>query len=129
MIKIGSKPLIWHIMKIYSSFGINNVIICTGFQGKYLKKQLLKYKEMKKWNTNFVYTWLNLLTGGRVKKMKNLVKNDKFFYITYGDCLSNIDINKQLKFHLQNNKIATLAAVKYKNPKGILSINKKSKIY
>ena len=128
MIKIGSKPIIWHIMKIYSSYGIKNFIICTGYKGGLLKKVLSKYQKIEKWKINFVFTGHNTLTGGRIKRIESLVKNQEYFFLSYGDGLSDININNLLKFHLKNKKSATLTAVKYKNPKGIVFMNNKSEV-
>ena len=128
LIKIGSKPIIWHIMKIYSFYGINKFIICLGFKGNLIKKELLKYRNLENWNINFVNTGVNTMTGGRIKKVRNFVKNDKFFCVSYGDGLSDINIDKLIKFHQKKKKAATLTAVRYKNPKGILSISQNSEV-
>ncbi|MDA9062717.1 sugar phosphate nucleotidyltransferase [Candidatus Pelagibacter sp.] len=128
LVKIGNKPIIWHLMKIYSSFGINEFIICLGYKGTMIRDELKKYVKKESWLINFVDTGLHTMTGGRVKRIKKYLNNDKDFCLSYGDGLSNINIKKLIKFHLNNNKIATLTAVKYKNPKGVLSIDKSSKI-
>ena len=124
LIKIGNKPIIWHLMKIYSTFGIKEFIICVGYKGYMIREQLAKYQKTEDWNIKFVNTGLHTMTGGRVKKIKKYLDRDKNFCLTYGDGLSNVNIKKLIKFHLDKNKIATLTAVKYKNPKGVLSINK-----
>ncbi len=124
LVLIGNKPIIWHLMKIYSFYGIKNFIICLGYKGHMLKKELSKYKNKEKWKIKFVNTGLHTMTGGRVKRIKKYLKNEKNFCLSYGDGLSNVNIKKLIEFHLQNKKIATLTAVKYKNPKGVLSINK-----
>jgi glucose-1-phosphate cytidylyltransferase len=124
LIKIGNKPIIWHLMKIYSTFGIKEFIICVGYKGYMIREQLAKYQKTEDWNIKFVNTGLHTMTGGRVKKIKKYLDRDKNFCLTYGDGLSNVNIKKLITFHLNRNKIATLTAVKYKNPKGILSINK-----
>ena len=128
LIKIGSKPIIWHIMKIYSFYGIKKFIICLGFKGNLIKKELLKYRNLENWNINFVNTGVNTMTGGRLKKVRNFVKKDKFFCVSYGDGLSDINIDKLIKFHQKKKKAATLTAVRYKNPKGILSISQNSEV-
>ena len=128
LVKIGNKPIIWHLMKIYSSFGINEFIICLGYKGNMIRDELQKYIEKENWEINFVDTGLHTMTGGRVRRIKKFLNNENNFCLSYGDGLSNINIQQLIKFHLQNNKIATLTAVKYKNPKGVLSINKDSKI-
>ena len=115
-------------MKIYSFYGIKNFIICLGYKGSYLKKELKKYQKIEKWKIRFVNTGLKTMTGGRVKKIKKFLKNDKIFCLSYGDGLSNVNIKNLINYHIKSKKIATLTAVKYKNPKGILSINKTSKV-
>ena len=128
LVKIGNKPIIWHIIQIYNFYGINNFIICLGYKGALLKKELNKLNYKKKWNIQYVNTGLKTMTGGRVKRIEKHLGKDDNFYLSYGDGLSDVDINKLSKFHKKNKKIATLTAVKYKNPKGILIIDKKSKI-
>ncbi len=128
LIKIGTKPIIWHIMKIYSFYGINKFVICLGFKGNLIKKELLKYRNLENWDINFVNTGINTMTGGRIKKVRNFVKNDKFFCVSYGDGLSDIKVDKLIKFHQKKKKAATLTAVRYKNPKGILSISQNSEV-
>tara|TARA_B110000971_G_scaffold162819_1_gene166550 strand:+ start:317 stop:1021 length:705 start_codon:yes stop_codon:yes gene_type:complete len=128
LIKIGNKPIIWHLMKIYSTFGIKEFIICLGYKGYMIKEELGKYMKGENWKIKFINTGLHTMTGGRVKRIKKYVNKDKHFCLSYGDGLSNVNIKKLIKFHLDKNKIATLTAVKYKNPKGILSINKISDV-
>ncbi len=128
LVLIGNKPIVWHLMKIYSFYGIKDFIICLGYKGHMLRHELNKYKNKEKWKIKFVNTGLHTMTGGRVKRIKKHLENDKNFCLSYGDGLSNVNIKKLIKFHLKNKKIATLTAVKYKNPKGVLSINKDSKI-
>ena len=128
LVKIGSKPIIWHIIKIYSHYGIKDFIICLGYKGSLIKKELNKLNVNKEWNLKYVETGLKTMTGGRVKKIQNYVKGEKNFCLSYGDGLSDVNIKKLINFHLKNKKIATLTAVKYKNPKGILLIDKKFKI-
>ena len=128
LIRIGSKPIIWHIMKIYSFYGINKFVICLGFKGNLIKKELSKYRKIENWNINFLNTGVNTMTGGRIRNVRNFVKNDKFFCVSYGDGLSDINIDKLIKFHQKKKKAATLTAVRYKNPKGILSISQTSEV-
>jgi glucose-1-phosphate cytidylyltransferase len=128
LVKIGNKPIIWHIMKFYSYYGIKDFIICLGYKGALLTKELKKLNLKESWNIKYVKTGLNTMTGGRVKKIKKYILNDDNFCLTYGDGLSDINIKKLINFHNKNKKIATLTAVKYKNPKGILSIDFMSKV-
>ena len=126
LVQIGKKPIIWHLMKIYSFYGIKEFIICLGYKGSLIKKELNSLSKLEKWRIKYINTGLKTMTGGRVKRIKKYLKNDKNFYLSYGDGLSDIDINKLSKFHIKKNKIATLTAVNYKNPKGVLKINSKS---
>jgi len=124
LVKIGNKPIIWHIMKFYSYYGINNFIICLGYKGDVLVKELNKFTLKESWKVKYVQTGLKTMTGGRVKKIEKYIHNDKNFCLSYGDGLSNVNIKKLIAFHIKNKKIATLTAVKYKNPKGILKFGK-----
>jgi len=128
LIKIGDKPIIWHLMKIYSSFGVNEFIICLGYKGNMIKDELKLYIKNENWIINFVDTGLHTMTGGRVKRVEKYLTNEKNFCLSYGDGLSNVNIKKLIQFHINSGKIATLTAVKYKNPKGVLSITKNSKV-
>jgi len=126
LVKIGGKPIIWHIIKIYYFYGIKDFIICLGYKGDLLKKELDKLNINKVWNIKYVKTGLKTMTGGRIKRIKEFVKKDKYFCLSYGDGLSNVNVKKLINFHVKNKKTATLTAVKYKNPKGILLIDKQS---
>ena len=128
LVQIGGKPIIWHIIKIYSHYGIKDFVICLGYKGEILKKELEKLSITQNWNIKYIYTGIKTMTGGRIKRIKQYLDNDKYFCLSYGDGLSDVNINKVIKFHIKNKKIATLTAVKYKNPKGILSINKKNNV-
>lgn len=129
LVKIGNKPIIWHLMKIYSHYGITDFVICLGYKGFLLKKEINVLNSKENWNIKYVDTGLKTMTGGRIKRIKKYLHNeDKLFCLSYGDGLSDVNINKLIRFHKKNNKIATLTAVKYKNPKGVLEINLKSKI-
>ena len=106
MVKIGNKPIIYHIMKYYESYGFKKFIIALGFKASLIKKELSKYK----FDVEFVDTGLNTMTGGRVKRLKNFIKNERFM-LTYGDGLSNVNLEKLLKFHIKSKKLATVTAV------------------
>tara|TARA_S200000501_G_C20836292_1_gene749512 strand:+ start:1311 stop:2078 length:768 start_codon:yes stop_codon:yes gene_type:complete len=131
MIEIGGKPLLWHIMKIYSYFGINEFIICCGYKGYCIKEYFSSYmmhasditidfslRDIKyhnyipeSWKITMVDTGENTMTGSRIKKIKNYIK-DETFCMTYGDGLSDVNIKELIKFHNDSGKIATLTAVK-----------------
>ncbi len=112
MIKIGPKPIIWHIMKYYSEFGIKDFIICGGYKYLTIQKffQIKKHKE--DWNVKVVNTGKDSNTGRRILKIKKYLKQDKFFCLTYGDGLSNIDISKLINFHKKHNSTITLSSSK-----------------
>ena len=118
LVKIGNKPIIWHIIKIYSFYGIKDFIICLGYKGHLIKKELNKLNQKNEWKIRYVNTGLKTMTGGRVKKIEKYLNNEKNFCLSYGDGLSDVNIKKLIKFHIKNKKTATLTAVKYKNPKG-----------
>ena len=109
MIKINNKPILVHIMEHYSRYGYKNFYIALGYKGSVIKNYFKKNKF--DWNINLIDTGLNTMTGGRLKRMKKILGNETFF-LTYGDGLSNVNINKLKKFHKNNNKMVTLTAVK-----------------
>ena len=131
MIEIGGKPILWHIMKIYSFWGYNEFVICLGYKGylikEYfnnyllhqndvtvdLKKNKINYKNFKseKWKINLVDTGEETMTGGRIKRVFDYVKEDKYFFLTYGDAVSNLNIKESLVQHINSKKLTTLTAV------------------
>ena len=128
LVKIGNRPIIWHIMKFYSYYGINNFIICLGYKCHILIKELKKFTSKESWNIKFVQTGLKTMTGGRIKKIKKFVSDEENFCLSYGDGLSDVNIKKLINFHKKNKKMATLTAVRYKNPKGVLIFSNNSKV-
>jgi glucose-1-phosphate cytidylyltransferase len=129
MIRIGSKPILWHIMKIYSYYGIKDFIICAGYKSEIIKDYFKKnFNNIEKWKIAIVNTGQKTLTGGRLKRVKKLVSKEKFFLFTYGDGVSDINIKKLIKFHIKKKKLATVTAVKPPGRYGILKI-KKSFVY
>ena len=111
LVKIGSKPIIWHLMKIYSHFGIKDFIICLGYKGKLLKKEVNYLNRDKNWNIKYINTGLNTMTGGRIKRVKDYIGEDEDFCLTYGDGLANINITELIRFHKSHRKAATLSSV------------------
>jgi glucose-1-phosphate cytidylyltransferase len=109
MVKIGNKPILWHIIKYYSVFGFSEFIICGGYKINIIKNYFKK-KINKSWNIKIVNTGKSSNTGERLKKVKKYIDNT--FCLTYGDGLSNINIYKLIHFHKKNKSIATLTAVK-----------------
>ena len=130
MIEIGGKPILWHIMKTYSHFGINEFVICCGYKGYIIKEYFANYslhqsdvtfdiqenqmyvhhKRVEPWKITLVDTGENTMTGGRLKLVKEYIKEEDAFCFTYGDGLANIDISKLISFHFSHGKEATLTA-------------------
>jgi len=110
MIKIMGRPIIFRIMKHYSDFGIKDFIIAAGYKQNIIKKYFKK-KKPKNWNIQIIDTGQNTMTGGRLKRLKKYLNNETFL-VTYGDGLSNVNINKLIKFHKKFKKISTLTSVR-----------------
>jgi glucose-1-phosphate cytidylyltransferase len=131
MIEIGGKPILWHLMKIYSSHGINDFIVCCGYKGYIIKEYFANYflhmsdvtfdmsnnkmkvhqQNAEPWTVTLVDTGEETQTGGRLKRVASYLKNEKAFCFTYGDGLANVDITKLIKFHESHGKLATVTAV------------------
>lgn len=131
MVEIGERPIIWHIMKIYSTYGINDFIICCGYKGYLIKEYFINYythqsdvtinlknnkisvnkNNSEPWSVTLVDTGNDSKTGGRLKRVKNYLKDEEAFCFTYGDGLSNVNILDLIEFHKQQNKIATLTTI------------------
>ena len=129
MIEIGGKPILWHIMKIYSSYGYNEFVICCGYKGYLIKEYFANYflhqadvtldlqknsmevhqSKAEPWKITLVDTGINTMTGGRIKRIKNYI--DGTFLLTYGDGVGDIDINALIDFHNKNKKKATVTVV------------------
>ena len=127
MVKIKSKPMIYYIMSIFAKYGYKDFIIAAGYKQNYIKR----YFKQKKfgWKIKVINTGLNSMTGGRLKRLKKYLNNQKFF-LTYGDGISNVNINKLLKFHNSNKGYATLTAVRPPARFGAIKIlGKKVKIF
>ncbi len=144
LIKIGTEPIIWHIMKYYSHYGIKDFIICLGYEQLEFKKYFinlmnknqdieLDFKNKKinslsnhndDWNIKLIDTGLETLTGGRLSRIeKYLDETDESFFLTYADAVSDININELYKFHKKENKLATITVVKKKERFGIVEVN------
>ena len=125
MVKIGGKPILWHIMKIYSSYGINEFIICCGYKKEIIENYFKRYnspKNKENWKVTLIDTGKESMTGGRLKRVKRLISNEKFFFFTYGDGISDINIKQLINFHLKNKKLATVTAVRPPGRYGVLNI-------
>jgi len=143
MVEIGAKPILWHIMKIFSAYGIHEFIICCGYKGYMIKQYFSQYflqvsditfdmKENKMnvhtngadpWKVTLVDTGEKTMTGGRLKRVKDYIDNETFCF-TYGDGLSDVDIKALIEFHKKQKTHATLTAVQPPGRFGILSLEK-----
>ena len=130
MIEIGGKPILWHVMKIYSAHGINDFIICCGYKGYVIKEYFanyflyvsdvtfdLKYNSMsihndnsEPWKVTLIDTGLKTMTGGRLKRVREYLDNDTFC-MTYGDGVTDVKIDELIKYHKEQKTVATLTAV------------------
>ena len=102
MINIGNKPIIYHIMKHYSKYGFKNFYIALGYKGHVIRKYFSK--KFFDWNVNLIETGKNTMTGGRLKRLKKILSKERFM-LTYGDGLSNVNINKLLDLHKKKKKL------------------------
>ncbi|WP_088188556.1 glucose-1-phosphate cytidylyltransferase [Desulfosporosinus sp. FKA] len=148
MVTIGGQPILWHILKYYSHFGHNEFIICCGYLGSIIKEYFANYylhrsditfdftdnnkveihsNFAERWKVTLVDTGLDSQTGGRIKRIQRYVKNEPFF-LTYGDGVSNIDLNKLLKFHQDSNVSVTISAVQPGGRYGMLDFNENDKL-
>jgi len=108
LVEIGGRPILWHVMKIYSHYGFKDFILCLGYKADMIKDSFAK--EISEWKITFVDTGLETNTGGRIKKIEPYIEGDDFF-VTYADAVSDIDLNLLLDFHKKKNKIATMTCV------------------
>ncbi|UOD35666.1 glucose-1-phosphate cytidylyltransferase [Deferribacteraceae bacterium V6Fe1] len=142
MVEIGGKPILWHIMKIYSAYGFNDFIICLGYKGYIIKEYFANYflhmsdvtidlknnqmeihnVKAEPWKVTLVDTGLNTMTGGRIKRIQSYIMNETFM-LTYGDGVGDINIKELLEFHKKHGKYATLTAVQPSGRFGALDLN------
>ncbi|GAB4168726.1 MAG: glucose-1-phosphate cytidylyltransferase [Rhodocyclaceae bacterium] len=131
MVEIGGKPILWHIMKLYSAHGIDEFVICCGYKGYLIKEYFANYflhmsdvtfdmrnnrmevhqRKAEPWRVTLVDTGEDTLTGGRLRRVADYVKDEEAFCFTYGDGLANIDVRAEIAFHREHGKWATVAAV------------------
>lgn len=148
MIEIGEKPILWHIMKLYSYYGFNDFVICLGYKGYMIKEFFADYylhmsdvtfdfsreNQMtihnniaEPWRVTLVDTGLNTQTGGRIKRVQKYIGDERFF-LTYGDGVSDINIKDLLDYHIEQNKLATMTAIQPGGRFGVLDINEHNDI-
>ena len=148
MITIGDQPILWHIMKYYSCFGFQEFVICCGYKGYMIKEYFADYylhrsdvtfdftlgnqmtvhsNVAEPWRVTLVDTGLNTMTGGRIRRIEPYVKGETFM-MTYGDGVSNVDLDALVKFHESHGKIATITTVNIGQVKGVLDIDQDNNI-
>lgn len=143
MIEIGGKPILWHIMKMYSAHGIHDFVICCGYKGYVIKEYFANYflhmsdvtfdmqankmevhqQHAEPWRVTLVDTGENTMTGGRLKRVAPYLKDEEAFCFTYGDGVSDIDISASVAFHRQHGKLATITAVQPPGRYGALNMS------
>ena len=123
LVKIGNKPILWHIMKYYKSYNNNEFILALGYKGKMIENYF-KNNRKDGFNIQFAYTGQKTQTGSRLLKLKKYLKNEENFMLTYGDGLCNVNLNKLKQFHLKEKPIGTVTAVNPPVRFGELSIKK-----
>lgn len=143
MVEIGGKPILWHIMKLYSAHGIYDFVICCGYKGYVIKEYFANYflhmsdvtfdmqynrmevhqQKAEPWRVTLVDTGEQTLTGGRLKRVAEYVRDEEAFFFTYGDGLADIDISREIAFHRDHGKWATIAAVQPPGRYGALQLN------
>ncbi len=148
MIEIGGKPILWHIMKVYSAHGINDFIVCCGYKGYVVKEYFANYflhtsdvtfdmknnrmevheQHAEPWRVTLVDTGDDSMTGGRLKRVANYVCNEEAFCFTYGDGVADVDIGELIKFHQSHGKLATLTAVQPAGRYGALDLRDKNAV-
>ena len=143
MIEIGGKPILWHIMKIYSTHGINDFVICCGYKGYVVKEYFANYflhmsdvtfdmsqnsmqvhqRHAESWQVTLVETGDNTMTGGRLKRVADYVRSEEAFCFTYGDGVAGVDIAALVAFHRRHGKLATITAVQPSGRYGALDLD------
>jgi glucose-1-phosphate cytidylyltransferase len=143
MVEIGGKPILWHILKMYSGHGVNEFVICCGYKGYVIKEYFANYflhmsdvtfdmannhmevhqHKAEPWKVTLVDTGDDTLTGGRLKRVSKYIENDEAFCFTYGDGVSDLDIAAEIAFHHQHGKLATVTAVSPPGRYGALQID------
>lgn len=143
MVEIGGRPILWHILKLYSAHGVNDFVICCGYKGYVIKEYFANYflhmsdvtfdmsnnqmmvhqRNAEPWRVTLIDTGDDTLTGGRLKRVADYVKDESAFCFTYGDGLSDIDISALIQFHHNHGKLATVTAVSPPGRYGALQID------
>ena len=121
LVEIGGKPILWHLMKIYSHYGVNDFILCLGYKGELIKENFSRNNK-ENWKITFVDTGEDANKAERIKKVQKYIKDDNFF-VAYGDDVCDVNVKKVLDLHLKKGKIVTLTAVNLLSPFGVMEVN------
>lgn len=148
MIEIGEMPILWHIMKLYFHYGIKEFIICAGYKQHVIKQWFSEYflhtsditfdftegnelvvhnRHAERWKVTIVDTGLNTMTGGRIKRIQQYIGNEAF-HLTYGDAVSDVNLDELWRFHHSHGKCVTLTAVSLAQQKGVLNVDKENSV-
>jgi glucose-1-phosphate cytidylyltransferase len=148
MVEIGGRPILWHIMKIYSTFGINDFIICLGYKGNMIKEYFANYflyssdvtfdlkhntaeyhrNSAEPWRVTLVDTGMDTQTGGRLRRVLPYVQDEEMFCFTYGDGVANVDLNALIAFHKRSGKLVSLTAVQPGGKFGAMSMDEQGAV-
>lgn len=149
MLEIGEMPILWHIMKGYASYGVTEFVICAGYKQHVIKEWFSDYflhtsditfdftkddrvivhdKHVEKWKVTVVDTGLNTMTGGRIKRIQKYIGNEPFF-LTYGDAVSNVNIEKLCQFHRGHGRCVTLTTISMAQQKGVLDVDSENNVF
>jgi glucose-1-phosphate cytidylyltransferase len=143
MVEIGGRPILWHILKIYSAHGVNDFIVCCGYKGYVIKEYFANYsmhmsdvtfdlrnnqmevhqRNAEPWRVTLVDTGEDTLTGGRLKRVREYLRNELVFCFTYGDGVADLNITEQLEFHRSHGKLATVTSVQPPGRFGVLDLH------
>lgn len=125
LIRIGGKPILWHVMKFYERFGYRDFVLCLGYKGDLIRKYFRAHPET--WNIDFAETGLETPTGGRIKKIEHLVDGNRFL-TTYADGLANLRLDRLVRFHERSAKVAAITVVRPLSPFGIVTVDGNSSV-
>ena len=122
LIEIGGKPIIWHLMKLYSSYGLNDFVLCLGYLGDSIRKYFSENGQ-DDWKVTLADTGEDTNTGGRIRRVRELLDGDENFSVTYGDGLANVNLSTLIAFHREHGRLATLTAVHPRSNFGLIKLD------
>lgn len=145
LVAVGTRPILWHIMKLYSHYGYNDFVLCLGYKGEMIKNYFLNYDELAhdftlqlgsgkkdiyhhenttpQWNITFADTGLDCNTGSRIARVQKYIGSDDAFFLTYGDGVADVNIPELVTYHKERGKTVTVTGIKPPNPFGVLEVS------